>query len=141
MTATEVVEVKYPPTENQKLEQSFKEFYNLDSAPQIRKILIVEKEEYNKFLKSRARLRTEFEPKEPEIDLSFVNSSVPFEFVATRTEFLFPSSSLYTVFEELDRPCGITKSILLKSKDEEKTFESYFKAEVYILAKYLEEIK
>ena len=141
MPTSELVEVKYSAEENNKLGKSFQEFYKLSSAPPIAKILIVDKAEYNKFLKSRTKIRTQFEPKEDEIDLSFENMKVPFEFVATKTEFLMPSGKILTLYEELDAPCGLTKLVTSTFNGETLTFQSYFQAEGYALAKYLEEIK
>ena len=141
MPTSELVEVKYSAEENNKLGKSFQEFYKLSSAPRIAKVLIVDKAEYNKFLKSRTKIRTQFEPKEDEIDLSFENMKVPFEFVATKTEFLMPSGKILTLYGELDAPCGLTKLVTSTFNGETLTFQSYFQAEGYALAKYLEEIK
>ena len=141
MMANELVDVSYEPAQNAALAESFRGFYGLSSAPKVKKALVVDKAEYNKFLKSRTRERTQFESTPSEIDLSFNESRIPFEFIATKTEFVMPSGRIITLFEELDAPCGLTKLVTATSGEEKLEFQSYFQAEGYILAKYLEEIR
>lgn len=142
MLSVELVEVAYTPTQNAKLESSFRDFYTLNSAPKIKKTLIVDKAKYVAFVKSRTRLRTQFEASaDAEIDLSFDNMKTPFEFVATKTAFLMPSGNTLTLYEELDAPCGLTKLVTATYKGEKLEFQSYFQAEGYALAKFLEEIR
>lgn len=135
----EQVEVKFDKAQNDGLSLSFKAFYKLDSAPSVTKALIVDKAVYNRFLKSRTKIRTQFEAKDSEIDLSFDAGRIPFEFIATRTEFLMPSGKVMTLFEELDAPNGLTKRVVATYGEDVQTFDSYFKAEAHVLAIFLAE--
>lgn len=139
--ALELVEVKYSAEQNFSLADSFRNFYKLSSAPKISKSLIVNKDAYKKFIKSRTRLRTQFEAMADEIDMSFDEIKIPFEFIATKTNFVMPSDKTLTLYEELDAPCGLTKLVTATFGDEKLEFQSYFQAEGYALAKFLEEIK
>lgn len=143
MLSVELVEVAYTPAQNAQLEASFRDFYTLTSPPpKIKKTLIVDKAKYVAFVKSRTRLRTQFEASsDAEIDLSFDNIKTPFEFVATKTAFIMPSGNTLTLYEELDSPCGLTKLVTATYKNEKLEFQSYFQAEGYALAKFLEEIR
>lgn len=135
----ELVEVKFDKAQNDGLSLSFKDFYRLDSAPSVTKALIVDKVAYKAFLKARTKARTQFEAKDAEIDLSFDAGRIPFEFVATKTEFLMPSGKVMTLFEELDAPNGLTKSVEASYGSDKETFDSYFKAEAHVLAIFLAE--
>jgi hypothetical protein len=137
----ELVDVAYSAIQNKSLTESFRTFYKLDSSPEIKKVLVVEKSEYNRFLKSRTKARTQFESTPSEIDLSFNERTFPFMFIATKTEFVMPSKKNVVLYEELDSPCGLTKKVTSTYGDEKLEFQSYFQAEGYALAKYLEEIK
>ena len=142
MFTTELVEVKYSPQQNVVLEDSWKKFYKMDSSPKIIKTLILDKAEYVKFLKSRTKVRTQFEAQGDSIDLSF-NGSAPFEFIGTKTEFIMPSGKSYTLLEELDAPCGLTKKVdVTQSLGQDigiNTYASYFEAEKYIFEKFKED--
>lgn len=141
MIDTELVDVRYDASQNANLADSFKKFYRLDSGPDIKRTLVVEKGEYNRFLKSRTRQRTQFEAAQSEIDLSFQESHIPFQFVSTKTDFIMPNGEILNLFEELDGPCGITKLVTSTYRTEKLEFQSYFQAEGYVLAKFLEETK
>lgn len=138
-TDIELVEVAYDGYQNDKLADSFREFYKLADSPKIKKSLVVEKAVYNKFLKSRTKIRTQFEPQGDGIDLTFDDKKIPFEFVGTKTEFVMPSGKVMTLNEELDAPGGLTKIVKTTYGDEKQEFQSYFQAEVYALGIYLKE--
>lgn len=142
MLSTELVEVAYSAEQNAQLAESFKDFYKLDSGPKVKKALVVDKAKYVAFVKSRTRLRTQFEARaDAEIDLSFDSIRIPFEFVATKTDFLLPSGAKVSLYEELDAPCGLTKLVTATYGAEKLEFQSYFQAEGYALAKFLEEVR
>lgn len=142
MLSTELVEVAYSASQNRQLAESFRDFYKLDSGPKVKRTLVVDKAKYVVFVKSRTRLRTQFEASaDAEIDLSFDNFSIPFEFIATKTEFILPSGKSVVLFEELDAPCGLTKLVTATYEAEKLEFQSYFQAEGYALAKFLEETR
>lgn len=139
LNATELVDVSYSDEQNKNLSRLFRDFYKTDLDLVIKKTLIVEKAEYNKFLKSRTRQRTQFEATPSTIDLSFSDFSIPFEFVGTRTEFLSMDGRKITVFEELDAPCGLTKKIEIDFGGFKREFQSYFQAECYVFEEFTKE--
>ena len=77
IASKELVELKFEDHQNKALERSFMSFYGLNTAPIIKRKLIVEKDEYYRFVKSRTRQRTQFEMAESEIDLKFDSFNWP----------------------------------------------------------------
>jgi hypothetical protein len=135
------VEIELTNDQLTSLEASFKDFYKLGSSPKIQRKLVLEKEEYKRFLKSRTKARTRFETTPSVIDLSFDTFRTPFEFIATRTEFTLPGGKAYEVYEELHAPNGYTKTVKVTSgEDTPQIFPTYFQSEQYILANFLKEI-
>lgn len=134
-------ELKFSADQNAALQESFKSFYNLQSAPKVERKLVLEKNEYMKFFKSRLKQRTPFESANDDVDLSFSDFRTPFKFIASWTKFSFPSGKYVILNEELDAPNGLTKNVAAEFGEERLNFHSYFQAEGYVLAKYLEDLK
>lgn len=137
----ELVELRQSASQDAGLEKCFQEFYQLEGSPRIARKFILEKAEFNRFMKARTKQRTQFEAVPDKIDLTFDSFRTPFEYVATWTEFLMPSGKSCQLYEALDAPNGLTESVSVTFGDEKLTFPSYFQAEGYALAKYLEEIR
>lgn len=142
--ATEVVEIKFQPHQNEALELSFQEFYKLSSAPRIERSLVVEKETYNKFVKSRMKVRTPFESKPSEVDLAFDAYRTPFAWIQSITGFKMPSGRILVIHEYLDEPNGMTEKCVVTEDIGTDvgalTFMSYFQAEQHVLERFLKEI-
>lgn len=138
MEMIEQVEMKFDDKQNEELEKMFQDFYKLDSAPKIKRKLIVPKDSFKSFLKSRTKQRTQFQAREDEIDMKFSSSKIPFVFTAVHTEFIMPSGESALLFEELDAPCGLTKNVSYICGDVKKDFDSYFQAELEVLTKFKE---
>lgn len=134
MNGVEEVELKFTAPQNDGLESSFREFYRLDSAPRIARKLILPMEEYRKFVKGRAKARTQFEA-DRGVDLNFDSARPPFKFIAVQTEFILPSGKSINVFERLTEPNGITEKVTADNHD----FTSYFQAEQHVLEQFLKE--
>ena len=131
---TEQVEMKFNGVQNEELEVLFREFYKLTSSQKIIRKLVVPIEEYRKFVKGRAKARTQFEAN-TEFNLNFDSGHPPFKFIATQTEFIMPSGKSINVYEMLTEPNGLTKDV----KVGDQIFTSYFQAETYVLGEFLME--
>ena len=135
----ENVEMKFTQTQNAGLEESFANFYKLISFPKIKRKLIVPMEEYRAFVKSKAKVRTQFESGK-EFDLGFDSFGTPFKFIATHTEFIFPSGRTISLHETLDKPNGLTENVSIGEPDN-LNFKFYSEAEQYVVEQFLKEIK
>lgn len=138
----EVALIRYTPDQNAALENSFAEFYKLDSSPKISKELFVERESYQTFKKARAKERETLSSYDTPINLTFDPKQVPFMIVSSVTRFQFPSGTEIILDEQLDKPNGLTKEVrYFSSNGKNMKFDVYLVAEAQVVQDYLNEIK
>lgn len=142
IASKELVELKFEDHQNKALERSFMSFHRINSSPIIKRKLVLEKDEYYRFVKARTRQRTQFEMTPSEIDLKFDSFKTPFEWIHSITTFELPNGNFYTVFEELDAPNGMTKEVRVTQSLQQdigcNVFRYYSEAEKFILEKFKE---
>ena len=137
---SEVVKVFYSEAQNAALQDSFKEFYELYSAPKVEKVLFVTKSSYQRFLNRSMRERTPYESAKKFSEIIFNASNNSFEVMSSICTFKFPSGREMSLTEYLDKPNGIVKSVILKdSLSPDLSFSSYLYAEGKVLEEFLSE--